>query len=106
MHEKNIVVAGRPKLVAVMTKHVDDLNMAGVRGELVFILQQLEKVFGKLNIEWNNFTNCGVRHLQNKVTTFISLDQIEYASALRTIFHAELTIKKADDVVCAELHSL
>ena len=51
-----------------MTKHVDDLKMAGIREEIVFILQQLEKVFGKLKIGWNNFTNCGVRHIQNKVT--------------------------------------
>ena len=42
---KYIAVAGRPKLVAIMTKHVDDLKMAGAREEIVFILQQLEKVF-------------------------------------------------------------
>jgi hypothetical protein len=28
---KHTAVAGRPKLVAIMTKHVDDLKMAGVR---------------------------------------------------------------------------
>ena len=28
---KQIVAAGRPKLVSIMTKHVDDLKMAGVR---------------------------------------------------------------------------
>ena len=66
---KHIAVAGRPKLVAIMTKHVDDLKMAGVREYIVFILQQLETVFGKLKIEWNNFTNCGGRDIQNKVTT-------------------------------------
>ena len=47
---KHTAVAGRPKLVAVMTKHVDDLKMAGVREGIVFILQQLDKVFGKLKI--------------------------------------------------------
>ena len=103
---KHMVVAGRPKIVAIMTKHVDELKMAGVREEIVFILQQLEKVFGKLKIEWNNFTNCGVRHIQNTVTKYITLDQIEYASALRTISLAELTSRKAEDLVCAELHSL
>jgi len=47
---KHTVLAGRPKLVAIMNKHVDDLKMAGVREEIVFILQQLEKVFEKLKI--------------------------------------------------------
>ena len=65
---KHIAAAGRQKSVAVMAKHVDDLKMVGVREEVIFILQQLEKVFGKLKVEWNNFTNCGVRHIQNKVT--------------------------------------
>ena len=44
---KHTAVAGRLNLVAIMTKHVDDLKMAGVREEIVFILQQLETVFGK-----------------------------------------------------------
>ena len=73
---KHTAVAGRPNPVAIMTKHIDDLNMAGVREEIVSIRQQLEKALGKFEIEWNNFTNCGARHIQNKVTTAIALDQI------------------------------
>ena len=61
------------------------------------MLQQIEKVFGKLKIEWPNFTNCGVRHTKDKVTKAVSLDQVEYASALRTIAHAELSSKKSDE---------
>ena len=45
---------------ALLAKHVDDLKLTGVRQVVEHILQQLEKVFGKLKIEWNNFTNCGI----------------------------------------------
>ena len=74
--------------------------------KIILILQQIEKVFGKLKIEWHEFTNCGVRPRQHKVTKEISLDQMEYASSLRIIAHPELMSKKAEDAVCAELHSL
>ncbi|MFM7979322.1 MAG: hypothetical protein ACKPKO_08415 [Candidatus Fonsibacter sp.] len=59
-----------------MTKHVDNLKLAGTRTEVTSVLQQIEEVFGKLKIEWHNFTNCGVRHTQDKVTKAISLDQV------------------------------
>ena len=58
---KHIAVAGRPKLVAIMTKHVDDLKMAGVREEIVFIRQQLEKVFlgnSRLNGTTSRIVEC------------------------------------------------
>ena len=51
------------KLLAVMTKHVDDLKIAGDRTTIVHILPCIEKVFGELKILWSNFTNCGVRRL-------------------------------------------
>ena len=73
---KHAVEAGRPKLVAIMTKHVDDLKLAGIVREIILILQQIAQVFGKLKIEWHEFTNCGVRHRQHKVTKEISLDQM------------------------------
>jgi hypothetical protein len=103
---KHVVEAGRPKLVAIMTKHVDDLKLAGIVREIILILQQIEKFFGKLKIEWHEFTNCGVRHRQRKVTKESSLDQMEYASSHRIIAHLDLMSKKAEDAVCAELHSL
>ena len=94
---KHVAEAGRSKLVVIMTKHVDDLKFAGTRAEVTSVLQQIEQVFGKLKTEWPNFTNCGVRHTKDKVTKAVSLDQVEYASALRTIAHAELSSKKSDE---------
>ncbi|MFM7978361.1 MAG: hypothetical protein ACKPKO_03515, partial [Candidatus Fonsibacter sp.] len=46
------------------------------------------------------------RHTQDKVTKAIYLDQVEYASALRTIAHSELSSKKSDEAAGVELHSL
>eukprot|EP00969_Alexandrium_andersonii_P330030 14585421-Alexandrium_andersonii.AAC.1 len=80
-----------------MAKHVDDLKLAGPRTEETSCIQKLEAVFGKLKIEWNSFTNCGVRHVQDPKTKEVTLDQCEYAKALRTISHAELSSKKAED---------
>ena len=65
---KHNVEAGRPKLVVVMTKHVDDLKLAGGKEEAIAVLQQIEKELGKLKIEWHEFTHCGVRHRLNKTT--------------------------------------
>jgi hypothetical protein len=42
---KHVVEVGRPKLVAIMTKHVDDLKLAGIVREIILILQQIEKGF-------------------------------------------------------------
>ena len=79
------------ELLALMTKHVDDLKIAGDRKTVEWILASVEKVFGKLKIEWNNFTNCGVRHIQDTSTKAITLDQTEYIKGIKTLSHSELT---------------
>ncbi len=63
---------------AVMTKHVDDLKITGKPEQVRQILAAIQAVFGELKIEWHTFTNCGVRHIQCKVTMQITLDQSEY----------------------------
>merc|ERR1712242_572874 len=98
------VEAGRPKLEVLMSKHVDDLKCTGVRESQTTTLQKVECVFGKLKIEWHNFTNCGVRHRQDPHTKEVILDQIEYASSLRLIAHSEMSTKAIDDMAGEELH--
>ena len=51
-------------LQAVLTKHVDDLKLSGKKESILWILQQIEKEFGELKIEWHTFTNCGLRHTE------------------------------------------
>ncbi len=41
--------------------------------------------------QWKDFTNCGVRHLQDPVTKEITLDQIAFAQNHRKIAHPELS---------------
>ena len=82
-------VQGKKILKAMMCKHVDDLKLAGEKDTIVHILKQIETVFGQLKIDWNNFTNCGVRHTQDPKTKEVSLDQIAYAKNLRSISHPQ-----------------
>ena len=53
------------ELKVIMTKHVDDLKVAGERKYVDFVLGKIQAMFGNLKIEWNCFTNCGVRHTQD-----------------------------------------
>ena len=89
-----------------MTKHAYDLKWVGIRKAVISVLQQIEKVFGELKIEWHEFTNCGLRHRLRKVMKYISLDQHTYAPSLRIMAHPDLSGKKAEYAVSPALHSL
>ena len=93
-------------LQAMMTKHVDDLKTTGPRETALKIFGAIEKVFGPLKINWNNFTNCGIRHAQNIETKEITLDQTEYIQQIKPIIHADLRNKLPDEVCVHELHML
>ena len=93
------------RLVAIMAKHVDDLKIAGDKATVIWILQQIEKVFGKLKIEWNNFTNCGVKHEQNTTTKEITLDQSHYISGIKVVVHDDLRTKPAESLCGPDVHA-
>ena len=103
---KHKAEAGRPKLVAIMTKHVDDPLIVGLREEVITVLQQIENVFGKVSIQWHEFTNCGVRHRQDKVMKSVTLEQNAYVAALRMFAHPDSAGKKAEDAANLAMHSL
>ena len=63
-------------------------------------------MFGNLKIEWNCFTNCGVRHTQDKTTKECHLDQLEYAKNLRTISHPEVSSSSPESACGPELIQL
>ena len=75
-----------------MTKHVDDLKLTGRREAILYVIQELQKVFGDLKVEWNEFTNCGVRHVQDVSTKEVTLDQCEYIKNMRPISHPQLEV--------------
>ena len=82
-----------------MCIHVDDLKLAGRKDIIMWILQQIEKAFGQLKIDWHNFTNCGVGHCQNADTFEITLEQAEYIKGISVIVHPELKNKNAEEFV-------
>ena len=96
----------RGTLICIMAKHVDDLKLTGDKKIIVWVLQQIEKVFGELKIIWHEFTNCGIRHIQVKETLEISLDQEEYIKNLKPIQHAELSGPSAERECSAPLVQL
>ena len=74
-------------LVALMTKHVDDLKICGTKEAVTWILGKIEEVFGQLKIEWHEFTNCGIRHSQDPKTKQVKLDQMEYIKKFCIMAH-------------------
>ena len=102
----HVVEKGHPRLVCLLTKHVDDVKITGEREYMTWVLKQLEDTFGKMKLQWHEFTNCGVRHIQDKVSKAISLDQIEYANNLQPITHSELTSGSPEELCSTQLHEL
>ena len=94
------------KLLAVMAKHVDDLKITGSRESIMFILKAIEKVYGELKIVENNFTNCGIRHIQDATTKEITLDQNEYVKGIHVISHPDMSSKGPNEFCCPDLHQL
>ena len=104
---KHQIRGSRVQLVCILTKEVDDLKIAGERTEVFTVLRKIQEVFGELKTLWNDFTNCGVRHRQDKATKEITLDQAEYLTKVKTIYHPMLAkglTTNAD--ASTELHQL
>ena len=96
---------GKKVLKAMMCKHVDDLKLAGQRETIIQILKQIETVFGQLKIDWNSFTNCGVRHTQDPQTKEVKLDQDEYIKGIKTCISSEITRGASEVKAGPELHA-
>lgn len=94
------------KLVARMAKHVDDLKITGDKQTVSWILEQIEKVFGKLKIEWHSFTNCGVRHIQDPTTKEVTLDQTDYIAGIKHCIHPDIQSQGPETDACASLHEV
>ena len=92
-------------LLAMMAKHVDDLKMAGSRENIIWILQQIEQVFGKLKIEWNNFKNCGIAHKQDVTDKSVTLDQNDYVQGIKLVEPSDLTGNDPETECSPEVHA-
>ena len=68
-----------------------DLKGGGVEEETTALFAHLEKHLGKGKLKWNNFTHCGVEHVQDeKNLNIIVTDMDAYAKTLKPIVHADL----------------
>ena len=67
------------------------------------IVKYLEATCGELILQWHNFTNCGVRHIQDPITFTITLDQLQYTAALKSIAHPAMKGANLEDVVPYDL---
>ena len=101
--EELLILHRGGRLVAILAIHVDDLKLCGELKVITEIVYHLEATFGKLILQWNNFTNCGVRHIQCKQTFTITLDQIEYCNALKTIAHPTIKASQKENIVPQDL---
>ena len=54
-------------------------------------------------LQWNKFTNCGIRHIQDAATMEVTMDQIEYIAALKPIEHPSTKGASLDAVVPYDL---
>jgi hypothetical protein len=91
--------------VAILAKHVDDIKITGEREIVLWILEKLQEVFGQLKIDWNSFTNCGVRHTQDPNTKAITLDQIDYIKGVKVCEHPDIQAKQPEEKAGPELHA-
>eukprot|EP00974_Lingulodinium_polyedra_P015572 1507799-Lingulodinium_polyedra.AAC.1 len=91
------------RLAAIPTKHPDDLKLAGTPGAVKHILAELQKYFGTLKVEWYAFTRCGVRHVQDRISKEITLDQAAYTNSLQTIVRQQLAGASSEDECCPTL---
>jgi len=76
----------------IAAKHVDDIKSAADTKIIHGLIICLKEVFGKgeLDITWQNFTCCGVRHSLRSDGAWV-MDQHECVKALKPIVSSELT---------------
>ena len=80
----------------LMTKHVDDLKIGGLPPRPEQVLLRIEKVFGPMARNKEEFTNCGV-HQKRHSNGDIEWDQDEYIKDLIPIQHPDLVGRKPED---------
>ena len=93
------------QLMMVLAKHVDDLKFAAPKPWIEWVLQKLEKIFGKIEVQYYQFTNCGVRHLQDENTLECELDQIQFIQAVKPMHMPEMIGAPADRILSESAQS-
>ena len=80
------------KICLLLLKHVDDLKIAGPKKHVLELVEYLSKAFGKLDLEFENFTFCGIRHQQTAEA--IALDQTSFIAAIKEMTVTPVSMKE------------
>ena len=91
------------ELEALISTHVDDLKCCGTATRLEQLMRDIAKAFGKLKIERDNFTHCGLKH--EKIADGYQLHQNHYAEQLRCIDTSSLDLTLPDKELSEEFQS-
>ena len=83
------------RLVLIIAKHVDDIQITGEESEVQALLEALKRTFGKIGRNDNGFTCIGIHHFRNKSAS-ISVGQHEYIKPMNPIRHPDLVGSDAD----------
>ena len=70
-------------------KHVDDVNMACLDGNIVNHVNRLEALFGECRLDTHTSANCAVRYTMNE-NCDVNMDQHVCIKQLRPISHPDL----------------
>ena len=84
------------QLCMMILKHVDDVKMAGPKEQIEALVKHLSQTFGKLTIEWHNFTFCGIKHVQDPKSKEITLDQTAFLAAIKPMSQPEVMTGQGD----------
>ncbi|CAK9067108.1 Retrovirus-related Pol polyprotein from transposon RE1 (Retro element 1) (AtRE1) [Includes: Protease RE1 [Durusdinium trenchii] len=80
------------KICLLLLKHVEDLKIAGPKKHVLELVEYLSFAFGKLGLEFENFTFCGIRHQQTAEA--IALDQTSFIAAIKEMTVTPVSMKE------------
>ena len=93
------------KLILLVSVHVDDLKLTGLREQIRGCIKILESEFDALKLEYDNFEHLGLKHSLHDDGSR-SVSQQHYVQELRPIPEAELKLRSLSESVSEDMKHL
>jgi len=85
MYDPQLMLLFKNKeLAAMISIHVDDIKFTGRQNDIDRLVKLLEATFGKMTLQFDKFTNCGMTHERDKSGNIV-MHQDEYIQAFKPI---------------------
>ena len=84
------------KLVCALTVHVDDLLVIGDDHHMLYVRQQLQKVFGELSVEENEFVHLGCELKRDRKNNTLNVSLERFCKSVPLIDFPTGRIKQVD----------